>query len=84
MITSVFKKAFSVNAYVSGYPFAGLVSCFCRSIVMTLPEGRYKKWEDNTMTQQEEFAYDLKLEEIAKLNIFAPIEGEEDEEKDND
>lgn len=51
---------------------------------MALPEGRYKKWEDNTMTQQEEFAYDLKLEEIAKLNIFAPIEDEEDEEKDND
>lgn len=51
---------------------------------MVLPEGRYKKWEDNTMTQEEELAYDIKLEEIAKLNIFAPIEDEEDEEKDND
>ena len=52
---------------------------------MALPEGRHKKWEDNTMTQEEEeLAYDIKLEEIAKLNIFAPIEDEEDEEKDND
>ena len=51
---------------------------------MALPEGRYKKWEDNTMNQEEELAYDIKLEEIAKLNIFAPIEDEEDEEKDND
>ena len=51
---------------------------------MALTEGRHKKWEDNTMTQEEELAHDIKLEEIAKLNIFAPIEDEEDEEKDND
>ena len=35
---------------------------------------------------QEELAYDMKLAEIAKLNIFAPIAGddEEHEESDND
>lgn len=36
------------------------------------------------MTQEEELAYDAKLEEIAKLNIFAPISDEEDEEENND
>ena len=38
---------------------------------------------------QEELAYDMKLAEIAKLNIFAPIAGDdeeehEEEEADND
>ena len=36
---------------------------------------------------QEELAYDMKLAEIAKLNIFAPIAGDDDEEheeSDND
>ncbi len=29
---------------------------------------------------QEELAYDMKLAEIAKLNIFAPIAGDDEEE----
>lgn len=33
---------------------------------------------------QEELAYDMKLAEIAKLNIFAPIAGDDEEESEEE
>lgn len=57
---------------------------------MGASEQEGSKWvlEEKGMNQ-EELAYDMKLAEIAKLNIFAPIAGDdeeeyEEEETDND
>ena len=37
-----------------------------------------------TIMNQEELAYDMKLAEIAKLNIFAPLDGDDEEEHEEE
>ena len=71
-------KAFTENAFVSAFKKNAIAGPFYAPKVWVLPnEGKQWESEEKGMNQ-EELAYDQKLAEIAKLNIFGPIDDDEE------
>ena len=83
-MTAVFVKAFSVNAFENAFKEKPIAPGFHAPKVWLLPvEGKRQK-QEGTIMNQEELAYDMKLAEIAKLNIFAPLDGDDEEEREEE
>ena len=78
-------KAFSVNASETAFRKIAIVWPFYPPKVSVLPNRKEAevRWRKKVMNQ-EELAYDMKLAEIAKLNIFAPIAGDDEEESEEE
>ncbi len=83
-MTVVFKKAFSVNAFGNAFKEKPIAPCFHSPKVWLLPAKGSVRSRRETIMNQEELAYDMKLAEIAKLNIFAPLDGDDEEEREEE